>query len=120
MTEECHIVYDNVPDEGKLKVTLMKATEGLSWPNLFHSEDPQGEEHLDPQLVEEVNQRLAHLTSDKFAADPELERPAYNPGQFEACDEVSEDLILIRLDGSTHAVSSIGFLGPTQHLFNSR
>lgn len=104
--------------DGKLEIILPKASEGLNWKEMFQSGDSGGEELLDPQLVEEVNQRLAHLTSDKLDANPDPDKPAYNPGQFEACDEASEDLLLLRLDGSTHSLTTIGLLGPTQHLFN--
>ncbi|KAG7158887.1 NudC domain-containing protein 1-like, partial [Homarus americanus] len=107
-------------NDDKLELTLPKASEGVVWQGLFDSSDMHGEEVLDPQMVEEVNQRLAHLTSDLWNPNPDAEKPPYNPGQLEACDEASEDLLMIRLDGSTHNISNLGQLGPTQHLFNSR
>ncbi|XP_064101121.1 nudC domain-containing protein 1-like [Macrobrachium nipponense] len=110
----------DVTCDGTLEIVLCKASEGVNWKALFQSQDPAGEELLDPQLVEEVNQRLAHLTSDKFDANPDPDNPAYNPGQFEACDEANEDLVLLRLDGSSHKLSSMCHLGATQHLFNSQ
>ncbi|XP_066956638.1 nudC domain-containing protein 1 [Macrobrachium rosenbergii] len=106
--------------DGTLEIVLCKASEGVNWKALFQPQDPAGEELLDPQLVEEVNKRLAHLTSDKFDANPDPDNPAYNPGQFEACDEANEDLVLLRLDGSSHKLSSMCHLGATQHLFNSQ
>lgn len=105
--------------DGKLEMTLPKASQGVNWQGLFESGDACGEEVLDPEMVEEVNQRLAHLTSENWNPDPDPEKPVYNPGQLEACDEASEDLLLIRLDGSTHCLSNLGQLGPTQHLFNA-
>ncbi|XP_068215028.1 nudC domain-containing protein 1 [Palaemon carinicauda] len=107
-------------NDGTLEITLFKATEGLNWVALFQSGIPVGEELLDPQLVEEVNKRLSHLTSDKFDANPDLDNPAYDPGQFEACDEANEDLLLLHLNGSSHKLSSMCHLGATQHLFNSQ
>lgn len=52
--------------------------------------------------------------------NPDLDKPAYNPEQLEACDEAQEDLLLLHLDGSTHKTDSLGQLGATQHLFNSQ
>ena len=54
--------------ERKLEIVLPKATEGLKWTELFQPGDPVGEELLDPQLVDEVNKRLAHLTSERYVS----------------------------------------------------
>lgn len=106
--------------ETTLELTLPKASEGVRWKQLLEGDDVSGEEVFDPQLIEEVNQRLAHLTSDKLDDNPDLDKPAYNPEQLEACDEAQEDLLLLHLDGSTHKTDSLGQLGATQHLFNSQ
>ncbi|KAK8752075.1 hypothetical protein OTU49_011938 [Cherax quadricarinatus] len=98
--------------DGKLELTLPKVSEGVMWEGLFE------EEILDQNMVEEVNKRLEHLTSDKWNPCPNPEKSVYNAGQLEACDEASEDLLLMRLDGSTHELSNLGQLGPVQHLFN--
>lgn len=50
--------------------------------------------------------------------DPNLDKPAYDPEQLEDCDTAAEDLLLIRLDGSSHQLTNYGQLGATQHLFN--
>lgn len=52
--------------DGKLEMTLPKASQGVNWQGLFESGDVCGEEVLDPEMVEEVNQRLAHLTSENW------------------------------------------------------
>ncbi|KAG0728678.1 NudC domain-containing protein 1 [Chionoecetes opilio] len=105
--------------EGKLELVLPKASEGEKWQSLFSPEDDVlGEEVLDPARLEEINQNLAHLASDKLNPDPSLDKPAYDPGQLEECDTAREDLLLVRLDGSSHHMTNYGQLGATQHLFN--
>jgi hypothetical protein len=47
-----------------LEVILVKREQGLIWQKLT-KEETQGEEILDPALVEEVHLKLAHLCSDK-------------------------------------------------------
>lgn len=48
---------------------LPKASEGVKWQTLFTPEDNVlGEEVLDPARLEEINQSLAHLTSDKLVS----------------------------------------------------
>uniref|UniRef100_A0A0P4VSJ2 NudC domain-containing protein 1 n=1 Tax=Scylla olivacea TaxID=85551 RepID=A0A0P4VSJ2_SCYOL len=103
----------------KLELVLPKAIKGERWQSLFSSEDDVwGEEVLDPAMLEEINQNLAHLTSDKLNPDPNLDKPAYDPEQLEDCDTAAEDLLLMRLDGSSHQLTNYGQLGATQHLFN--
>ncbi|XP_045606303.2 nudC domain-containing protein 1 isoform X2 [Procambarus clarkii] len=106
--------------DGKLEVILTKVSAGVTWQKIFDSSDMDEEEIPDHQMVEDVNQKLAHLTSNKWNPSPDLEKSAYNAGQLEACDEASEDLLLVRLDGASHQLSNLGHLGPTQHLFNSQ
>jgi hypothetical protein len=48
----------------RLEVTLVKREQGLMWQKLT-KEETQGEEILDPALVEEMHLKLAHLCSDK-------------------------------------------------------
>ena len=45
---------------------LPKAIKGERWQSLFSEDDVSGEEVLDPAMLEEINQNLAHLTSDKL------------------------------------------------------
>ncbi len=47
----------------RLEVILSKAEAGLMWQELVKG-DNQGEELLDPALVDEIHARLAHLTSE--------------------------------------------------------
>lgn len=51
-----------------LELTLPKSSEGVRWKKLLEEDNVSGEEVFDPQLIEEVNQRLAHLTSDKLVS----------------------------------------------------
>lgn len=105
--------------DGRLELVLPKASEGVKWQTLFTPEDNVlGEEVLDPARLEEMSQSLAHLTSDKLNPDPAVDKPAYDPEQLEDCDTASEDLLLLRLDGSSHQLTNYGQLGATQHLFN--
>ncbi|CAL4065743.1 unnamed protein product, partial [Meganyctiphanes norvegica] len=106
--------------EGKLELSLTKANESLQWKRVFRSSELVGEELLDPTMVEEIHQRLAHLTTDKLNANPDADKPAFNPEQLEACDEATDDLLLLRLDGQTHTITHHAQLGATQHLFNGQ
>lgn len=47
----------------RLEVILSKAEVGLMWQELIKG-DKQGEELMDPALIEEIHAKLAHLTSE--------------------------------------------------------
>ena len=55
----------------RLEVTIVKREEGLTWQELVKG-DTKGKEVLDPALVEEMHQRLAHLCSDREVCDVTL------------------------------------------------
>ncbi|RXG71217.1 NudC domain-containing protein 1 [Armadillidium vulgare] len=103
---------------GKLEICFVKSKDNFRWPQLFEGDDKEGEELFDPTLVEEIHNRLAHLTSDQWNSNTESEKPAFNPGQLEECDNASEDLILYVIDGTSHKISHSSHLGAVQHLFN--
>lgn len=51
---------------GKLEICFVKSKDNFRWPQLFEGDDKEGEELFDPKLVEEIHNRLAHLTSDQW------------------------------------------------------
>ncbi|XP_076060975.1 nudC domain-containing protein 1 isoform X2 [Oratosquilla oratoria] len=120
---EGQLLHSICPDEstwtlmdGKLEVILTKSSK-LRWTTLLENGNAEGEEVLDPKDVEEAHKLLEHLTTTtQMNTDPS--QPAYNPGELEACDEASEDLVLFQFDGNKHELALFSNLGGTQHLFN--
>lgn len=55
----------------RLEVTIVKREEGLMWQELVKG-DTKGKEVVDPALVEEMHQRLAHMCSDREVCDVTL------------------------------------------------
>ncbi|XP_021924914.1 nudC domain-containing protein 1 isoform X2 [Zootermopsis nevadensis] len=108
-------------NKGKLEITLVKREQGLMWQEFVKGET-QGEEVMDPALVEEIHLRLAHLCSDKEVTDSSGNCvPAFNTQQLEECDDFPlETSLLVRLDAHTHDVSHRVSLGGHQWLFNVR
>lgn len=105
-------------EQNRLLVTLSKAESGLMWQHLIPS-DKRGEEVLDPSLVEEIHQRLAHLCSDQEVTD-NTHTPAFNSEQLEECDTGNTNIVLVRLDPSNHSISHQASLGGHQALFTTR
>ncbi|XP_063236052.1 nudC domain-containing protein 1 [Bacillus rossius redtenbacheri] len=106
---------------GKLEVTLVKAERGLMWRELVEG-DAKGEEVVDPALVADIHERLAHLTSDKLVTDPAGGCPTgLNSQQLEECDAFPTDsMVLARMDPGTHTNSHQINLGGHQWLFSAQ
>ncbi|KAG8191444.1 hypothetical protein JTE90_020696 [Oedothorax gibbosus] len=100
--------------DNKLEVTLFKAEAGLMWQELVKG-NKEGEELMDPALVEEVHSRLAHLTSDSEVT-PSNKMP-FNLEQLEECDSTTEQLTFQRIDGNEHIETHRANLGGHQWLF---
>ncbi|XP_076322276.1 nudC domain-containing protein 1 isoform X1 [Tachypleus tridentatus] len=104
-------------EETKLEVILTKKETGLVWQELVKG-DSRGEEVLDPALVEQIHNSLAHLTSENELIDGSA-KPAYNPNQLEECDISSEFFMFLRLEGDSHHVTHLSNIGGHQWLFQS-
>ncbi|GAB6032583.1 NudC domain-containing protein 1 [Chamberlinius hualienensis] len=79
-----------IADDNRLEVILSKTQEGLMWRQLVKG-DERGEEILDAELVSQIHQRLAHLTSDKMNPDPQVHKLGdFNMDQLEECDDYPE------------------------------
>ena len=52
--------------------------------------------------------------------DSETDRPAFNPGQLEECDDATEELNIIVFNGDDHSIVQLGQLGSVQALFNMK
>lgn len=53
-------------DSGKIEICIPKTEESVRWPRIFEEVDTEGEEIVDDSVVEEIHQRLSHLTSDEM------------------------------------------------------
>ncbi|KAI5694498.1 hypothetical protein M8J77_019381, partial [Diaphorina citri] len=85
-------------EKDRLEIVLQKSSP-VPWTGIVRG-DERGEEILDPQLVEEVHQRLAHLCSDTEVTPDTDQGSLFNMQQLEECDSMaSEDKALVRIDG---------------------
>ncbi|XP_023236592.1 nudC domain-containing protein 1-like [Centruroides sculpturatus] len=91
-----------IVDGEKLEITLSKSEVGLLWSELVIG-NTRGEEVMDPSLVAEIHNRLAHLTSEVEVNDKN--KPPFNAQQLEECDISNEFFLFMRLDGNTHRVT---------------
>ncbi|GIY98557.1 nudC domain-containing protein 1, partial [Caerostris extrusa] len=98
----------------KLEMTLSKAEEGLMWQELVKG-NKEGDELMDPGLLEEIHARLAHLTSETEAI-PNNKVP-FNLEQLEECDSSIEQFFFQRIDGNEHCETHRVNLGGHQWLF---
>ena len=55
-------------DKGQVELCLAKSDEGVKWEELFSSSSYKGEAMHDPGLVQDIHNRLAHLTTDKWVS----------------------------------------------------
>jgi hypothetical protein len=72
---------------GGIEITLQKKVE-QGWPNVLREND-QGEELFNKEFVDQVHQKLGHLTSDHPMPE-EAEKPGVDGAQLEDCDRTSE------------------------------
>lgn len=101
-------------DKNKLEIQLKKNESGLMWKELI-PEDKTGEEIINPEIVGEVHEKLAHLCSDKEVDDGQQ---TFNSEQLEECDTVSCDTtVLIRTDTESHKITHEISLSTLQWLF---
>jgi hypothetical protein len=55
----------------KLEITLTKFNTGMIWQRFILNKNiPDGEEVMDPAMVEKIHEQLAHLTTDNPISDP--------------------------------------------------
>uniref|UniRef100_A0A8D8PTK3 NudC domain-containing protein 1 n=1 Tax=Cacopsylla melanoneura TaxID=428564 RepID=A0A8D8PTK3_9HEMI len=104
----------------KLEVVLQKQSP-VRWTGVVVG-DERGEEIIDPKLVEEVHQRLAHLCSESETVPDDSKEPGslFNMQQLEECDSLaSEYKALVRIDGEVHTGTHLMTLGGAQVLFSA-
>ncbi|KAK7574104.1 hypothetical protein V9T40_011295 [Parthenolecanium corni] len=103
----------------KLEIVVFKQQDGQMWQYLVQNDD-RGEEVVDPELVSEIHERLAHLCSEN-EAPAEDSTPTFNPGQLEACDNIpDEDSRLYVIDNESKKIAKEVNLSGHQKLFNIR
>lgn len=100
-------------EKNKLEIQLIKHENGLMWKALIEN-DETGEEIINPEIVQEVHERLAHLCSDKEADDAQQ---TFNSQQLEECDTAASDSILVRIDRDSHKITHEISLSSLQWLF---
>ncbi|KAL2079920.1 hypothetical protein ACEWY4_023713 [Coilia grayii] len=88
-------------DNKSLEISLQKREEGPLWPELVLG-DRRGEYVVSEEQAALIQQRLAHLTTDAQAANPEKDKPPCNAQELEDCDVFPEDSFsLMRFDAET-------------------
>ncbi|XP_046673857.1 nudC domain-containing protein 1 [Homalodisca vitripennis] len=90
----------------RLEVILVKQDSGMMWPELVKG-DTRGQQILDPDVVEDVHNRLSHLCSDTEVQEAgEGFAPTFNLDQLEDCDTAPEDSwSLLRLEAESHSIT---------------
>ncbi|KFM81363.1 NudC domain-containing protein 1, partial [Stegodyphus mimosarum] len=106
-----------IMDGEKLEVILSKSETGLMWQELVKG-NIQGEELMDPALINEIHSRLAHLTSETEAAPSD--KVPFNLAQLEECDLSNEPLTFQRIDGNQHCETHRVHMGGHQWLFSQQ
>lgn len=82
----------NVDGSGQVDILVTK-TDSMLWNELIEGGDKNGEQIMDPSLVEEAHQRLAHLCSESEVM-PDQSMPGLNTQELEECDAALEDTTL--------------------------
>ncbi|XP_004928707.1 nudC domain-containing protein 1 [Bombyx mandarina] len=109
----------NVQEDGKVDILITKS-DSMLWDELIEGGDPNGEQIVDANLVEEAHQRLAHLCSETEATS-EQSVPGFSTQELEECDAASEeDTVLVRLDATNHEITHRIPLSVHQYLFSVR
>ncbi|KAJ8972216.1 hypothetical protein NQ314_000277 [Rhamnusium bicolor] len=100
-----------------LEVVLNKSETGLMWPELV-KDDQAGEYILDTCIVQEVQDRMAHLSNT--SEDMPQSGTTFNSEQVEECDfETDKAIIFERLSGRTNNVTHKVYLGSHQVLLTA-
>lgn len=101
---------------GRVEINVCKTVTGQRWEKLLREPELTGEEQEEFQETD----RLAHLTSETWGGCSGVdEKPAYQPGELDSCDDADSDLLLLVLEGEGRtSVESTprAHLGNTQYL----
>ncbi|XP_004680058.1 PREDICTED: nudC domain-containing protein 1 [Condylura cristata] len=104
--------------DNSLEISLIKKSEGLTWPELIVG-DKQGELIRDSAQCAAIAERLMHLTSEELNPNPDKEKPPCNAQELEECDIFFEESSsLCRFDGITLKTTHVVNLGSNQYLFS--
>ncbi|KAL4713556.1 hypothetical protein ACJJTC_006144 [Scirpophaga incertulas] len=106
----------NVQETGQIDILITKS-ESMLWNSFLEGGDKNGEQVMNPSLVEEAHKRLAHLCSETEVA-PDQSVPGFSTQELEECDAASEeDTILVRFDSESHEITHRAPLSVNQYLF---
>ncbi|RVE48450.1 hypothetical protein evm_006886 [Chilo suppressalis] len=107
----------NIQDNGQVDILLTKSESSL-WDEFLEGGDKNGEQIMDPSLVEEAHWRLAHLCSETEVSQDQSV-PGFSTQELEECDAASEeDTVLVRMDLTTHQITHRAPLSVHQYLFS--
>ncbi|XP_031560322.1 nudC domain-containing protein 1-like [Actinia tenebrosa] len=108
--------------KNSLEIVLEKQSTEHHWSSVVAGDTKgkyilQGEE---AKRVQEIHERLEHLTSDKLVSSDKAERLLFNQQQLEDCDEFPEDIeYIMRLDINTGTITHKVCLAGHQWVFNT-
>ncbi|CAG9575343.1 unnamed protein product [Danaus chrysippus] len=107
----------NIQENGQVDILITKSDSDM-WNELIEGGDQNGKEILDPSLVKEIHQRLAHLCSEtEVMSDQPL--TSLTSQELEECDAASEeDTVLARLDATNHEITHRIPLSVHHYLFS--
>jgi len=104
--------------DGRLELVLFK-TSGEKWP-LVVAGDTRGEMVLDEAAAQAIHAQLEHLTSSTWNASPEVDKPAYNCQELEACDVgLDQQVCVYHMNGDSHKCENTIDIGGQQVLFST-
>ncbi|KAL5022512.1 hypothetical protein ScPMuIL_001667 [Solemya velum] len=105
--------------EGQRVELVLSKSSPENWSEVV-VDDCHGEMTLDPEQIAQIHERLAHLTSEEWNPDPNVEsQKPYNVQQLEECDVLPEDTaVLLRIDGDSHLVTHEANVSSQRFLFN--
>ena len=107
----------------RLEITVCKANVGMVWQRFLADQAQDGEEVMDPAMVDKIHEQLAHLTTEDPMPDPNAGKngQVFNNQELEDCDEnaeVSRAFILIKSSIKSNASPKVN-VGDKQFLFRA-
>ena len=99
-----------------LEITVNKVQKGSVWKE-FIKDDKNGIEIINNEMIDDIHQKLKHLTPEVANIGTEDTSGLYNPIGLEECDFTMESLVFNRYNGNNHRISHRIDLTGNQWLF---
>lgn len=109
-------------EENSLELILVKQVQEHHWSSVVQGDDRGVYELVgeEAQRVEEIHNRLEHLTSDKMVEKSRATKMSFSNDEFEECDAFPEDIeYIFRLDVKTGELTHKVCLASHQWIFNA-